>query len=80
MFKRLALNYLRDWARKEERKPLVLRGGLTPFPREVLAKASGKTERMDKLSIVCVCLSKICQICLLFNISAFILSLACKLR
>lgn len=30
MFKRLALNYLRDWARKEERKPLVLRGSLTP--------------------------------------------------
>ena len=26
MFKRIALNYLRDWARKEERKPLVLRG------------------------------------------------------
>lgn len=30
MFKRIALNYLRDWARKGERKPLVLRGGLTP--------------------------------------------------
>ena len=26
MFKRIALNYLRDWARKDERKPLVLRG------------------------------------------------------
>ncbi len=26
MFKRLALNYLRKWAQKEERKPLVLRG------------------------------------------------------
>ena len=26
MFKRLALNYLRKWAQKEERKPMVLRG------------------------------------------------------
>ena len=26
MFKRIAINYLREWAQKEERKPLVLRG------------------------------------------------------
>lgn len=26
MFRRIALNYLREWAQKEERKPLVLRG------------------------------------------------------
>ena len=26
MFKRIALNYLREWAKKDERKPLVLRG------------------------------------------------------
>lgn len=26
MFKRIALKYLREWAQKDERKPLVLRG------------------------------------------------------
>ena len=40
MFKRLALNYLRKWAQKEERKPLVLRG----------ARQVGKTTMLKHLA------------------------------
>lgn len=41
MFKRIALNYLRDWARKDERKPLVLRG----------ARQVGKTTLVKMLAV-----------------------------
>ena len=37
MFTRIAINYLRQWAEKEERKPLVLRG----------ARQVGKTTLVD---------------------------------
>lgn len=37
MFRRTALNYLREWAQKEDRKPLVLRG----------ARQVGKTTLVD---------------------------------
>ena len=40
MFQRLALDYLRGWANKEERKPLVLRG----------ARQVGKTTLVELFS------------------------------
>ena len=40
-----------------DRRERQLLNFLTSFAHKVLAKASGKAERMDKLSIVCVYLS-----------------------
>ena len=64
-FKRIALNYLRDWARKDERKPLVLRGArqvgkttlVKMFAVKFLLKQAAKPSELTNCQqVVSICL------------------------